>query len=449
MTELGTEIASYGEASLLKICEEDEKCPTLLTSTEDERSKDRKSTQTQYKSLDKSTVFCDIIVQVLLDLQFVREKYEDGILILHDVNNSNLLPEKEKMEGGMKELFEGLKKHMQLQDYLFAKYEYFVEPNGKKEEIIEDANCKEEKISGPEFLTVKMEEEGLGSSNTPSLLPALSPDPDDILPDLSDLPDLPDPQDFDEEIIDAKPVATVKNEAIKVETSKKKFECEFCLKMFTAKKHLTAHRRIHTGDAPYSCDACDKTFKQIASLNIHKRSHTGLKPFNCDQCSKQYGTSAELKAHQRIHTGEKPYKCSECPKAFALPTSLKHHKMTHTGEKPFKCDQCGHGFIHKGQLNTHMRSHTGEKPFKCDQCGRGFTRGFDLGTHMRTHTGERPYKCPYCSNAFAKKHTLDNHIRIHTGEKPFKCEFCEKEFRQQGDMAKHRKKKHNIQLELV
>ncbi len=36
------------------------------------REKWRENAATKYKSLEKSSVFCDIIVQVLLDLQFIR-----------------------------------------------------------------------------------------------------------------------------------------------------------------------------------------------------------------------------------------------------------------------------------------------------------------------------------------------------------------------------------------
>ena len=52
--------------------EEDEKVPAFLSSSADYREKWRENAATKYKSMEKSSVFCDIIVQVLLDLQFIR-----------------------------------------------------------------------------------------------------------------------------------------------------------------------------------------------------------------------------------------------------------------------------------------------------------------------------------------------------------------------------------------
>ncbi len=46
----------------------------------------------------------------------LRERYEDGILILHDSSNIKVAELKDKLETGMKELYEGLRKHMQLQE---------------------------------------------------------------------------------------------------------------------------------------------------------------------------------------------------------------------------------------------------------------------------------------------------------------------------------------------
>ena len=44
-----------------------------------------------------------------------RERYEDGILLLHDLDGGSVQV-KDKAENGMKDLYEGLKKHMQLQE---------------------------------------------------------------------------------------------------------------------------------------------------------------------------------------------------------------------------------------------------------------------------------------------------------------------------------------------
>jgi len=432
---------------------------TFFAASAQERDESRQYYHSKYKSLDKSSIFCDILVEAMEEIQKCREKYEDGILILHGGEGDHDVAGKvddlseghdeikNNIDKGMQQLFEGLKIHMQIQDYLETKYNLF------NQHIIStfthSKQFKQENLLQGELpLTVKMENIGEDSTHTiihdefSSYLTKLSEDKieDDEIEHFDQFDDNKDILHQDETRVKQEKSSVNKNKALQ----DKKYSCQYCHKLFSMKKHLIVHLRVHTGETPYECNECEKKFKQLGSLNIHKKSHTGDKPFRCDQCTKQYGSNAELKAHQRIHTGEKPFKCNECPKAFALHTSLKHHKMTHTGEKPFKCDQCGHGFIHKGQLNTHIRSHTGEKPFKCDQCGRGFTRSFDLGTHMRTHTGEKPYKCSFCPNAFAKKHTLDNHIRIHTGEKPYKCEYCEKQFRQQGDMAKHRRKKHNV-----
>ena len=50
----------------------EEKVAAFLSESTEEREKGRETRQTKYKTLEKSSVFCDIIVEVLLDLQYIR-----------------------------------------------------------------------------------------------------------------------------------------------------------------------------------------------------------------------------------------------------------------------------------------------------------------------------------------------------------------------------------------
>uniref|UniRef100_A0A182PK50 Protein krueppel n=1 Tax=Anopheles epiroticus TaxID=199890 RepID=A0A182PK50_9DIPT len=49
-------------------------------------------------------------------------------------------------------------------------------------------------------------------------------------------------------------------------------ECEICGKKFTAKKNLTRHLMIHTGEKPFKCDQCDRTYRQSGELKRHRNN---------------------------------------------------------------------------------------------------------------------------------------------------------------------------------
>ncbi|XP_057678487.1 GDNF-inducible zinc finger protein 1 [Corythoichthys intestinalis] len=222
-----------------------------------------------------------------------------------------------------------------------------------------------------------------------------------------------------------------------VHSNERLFTCEVCNKNFKRKKDVVRHHKQVHETHLHECSECGKLLSSKGSLVLHKRTHSGIKAYVCSECGARFTQKSALNMHHRIHTGEKPYACDECDSRFTQKSMLAYHKRSHTGEKPFMCEACGKSFASKEYLRYHANIHTGSKPFKCDQCGRGFAQRNSLRQHMNVHTGARPYGCKFCEKHFTQLNALQRHQRIHTGEKPYMCGLCHRTFTDQSTLRRH------------
>ncbi len=64
--------------------------------------------------------------------------------------------------------------------------------------------------------------------------------------------------------------------------------------------------------------------------------------YGCKYCGKVFPRSANLTRHLRTHTGEQPYKCKYCERSFSISSNLQRHvRNIHNKEKPFKVRNAG------------------------------------------------------------------------------------------------------------
>ncbi|XP_077597147.1 uncharacterized protein gzf1 [Stigmatopora nigra] len=222
-----------------------------------------------------------------------------------------------------------------------------------------------------------------------------------------------------------------------VHSNERLFTCEVCNKKFKRKKDVVRHHKQVHETHLHECSECGKLLSSKGSLLLHKRTHSGIKAYVCSECGARFTQKSALNMHHRIHTGEKPFACDVCDSRFTQKSMLAYHKRSHTGEKPFMCEACGKSFASKEYLRYHSNIHTGSKPFKCEQCGRGFAQRNSLRQHMNVHTGARPYGCKFCDKHFTQLNALQRHQRIHTGEKPFMCSLCHRTFTDQSTLRRH------------
>ena len=75
------------------------------------------------------------------------------------------------------------------------------------------------------------------------------------------------------------------------------FICMVCKKVFTAKRSLTRHMKLHSQVKEiFKCDDCEKTFSRYDSLKCHTEHHhsNNGEIFKCGKCSKVFNMKSNM-----------------------------------------------------------------------------------------------------------------------------------------------------------
>lgn len=147
-------------------------------------------------------------------------------------------------------------------------------------------------------------------------------------------------------------------------TSKKKYQCHLCSKVFGWSTDLKRHILTHTGERPFKCDACAATFTRNFLLQKHqKKIHSSC--FNLSQENATSNQDASLNEHQ-IWNGVKE-ESEHCAVKYLMQCSENSDKdrlvICNDGEKP---NRSVVGYLGtKSQHGNGHKIHPGKRRKKC------------------------------------------------------------------------------------
>ena len=108
---------------------------------------------------------------------------------------------------------------------------------------------------------------------------------------------------------------------IKVEVEVDDFKSEFEEKK--AEESITEKDNMKTEYEPE---------ESITGVDVKKNTaaNKGKKSHSCSQCGKVFSLKRKLRKHTKLHAKDRPYVCSHCDKAFLYKSLLIRHTNTHT-----------------------------------------------------------------------------------------------------------------------
>ena len=124
------------------------------------------------------------------------------------------------------------------------------------------------------------------------------------------------------------------------------FQCETCEKYFGNNQLLKSHLKTHVDPKKFPCThkGCKKSFPTLGRMNAHKKEHDPKNQLKCQYCDKVFSAKRNHGPHEKTCKSRPDYDqlvrdhpCQYCPKAYFHAKDLKYHVDTkHTSRSKQK-----------------------------------------------------------------------------------------------------------------
>ncbi|XP_070572577.1 uncharacterized protein [Ptychodera flava] len=266
------------------------------------------------------------------------------------------------------------------------------------------------------------------------------------------------------------------------------FKCQYCEKIYSQKKNLRGHEKLHMGDKiPCRCNVCGDWFKTKVSLlqhiqelhkeydietdpaiegiqdnevtsrkwrrkiktmtdpKEHEENQTEPDPFICKQCGGMFSEELTYIVHEMAHnTVDGKFQCKFCDKQYTFMDALKSHVSAHFPEKGYACGECGFICKSRNHLFEHKKSQHPDDfglYYDCEVCGKSFSSKLIKDRHVNTEHFNKKHRCKYCEEAFTVKARLRAHnFKCNGGKSPHIGEYCDKTIHTPSALNTHRKR---------
>ena len=243
-------------------------------------------------------------------------------------------------------------------------------------------------------------------------------------------------------------------------------QCSICGKILSSKKNMKKHYKLHSDQRNYVCKICHKSYKRSDHLKRHMILHDPEPNyFECDYCLKRFNLKYHLTSHLLNVHGKselKIYKCPDCEECFHKKSKLfLHQKKEHNlkvDKIPCYYPYCNRSYISEQKLNYHIEhthlnfinnskegifsqkkrkneesifsfnnldnmnkdsdsenSNSEKKYFRCPykECLKVYSSHYNLSVHIKTfHLKIKSFVCSLCGNKYFHKVSLKNHLMI-------------------------------------
>lgn len=210
------------------------------------------------------------------------------------------------------------------------------------------------------------------------------------------------------------PKSTTNTQALKSNTTGKKFTCDKCPGRFIKASALLYHKRLHGGTGKYKCRICDYTVATYGNLIRHESIHRDLPP--------------REKLKQQIMPKTKKVTAKKNDDTTAMPPPPLAEART----SPI-ADEDNNGDTNGSKIDEEIDPEFGPKML-------GDPSFYYPTTIEDGVSRPKRYKCHKCPSAYDSREQYKMHLTLHGAQDKYSCNKCDYSVRYTANYVEHQRK---------